>query len=176
MVGRWQDGRSLVTSGRPTVPADDPALDPTRINKFRYSHYGKSPVDPDGVRCPIGAHVRRANPRDSLGWNGVLTKRHRIIRRGVPYGDRLPHGRERDNKDRGLIFIAYQSSIERQFELIQSRWLNDGDAFWLGAEKDCLSTDSGMTVQGSARAVVPAARRSPVHHDTRRATTSLRRG
>jgi Dyp-type peroxidase family len=154
MVGRWQDGRSLVTSDLPTVPANDPALDATRINRFRYRGNSdhpaepEHPTDPDGVRCPIGAHVRRANPRDSIGWDGLLTKRHRIIRRGMPYGDPLPAGREQDGKDRGLIFVAYQSSIERQFELIQSRWLNDGDAFWLGTEKDCLSTDTGMTVQG----------------------------
>ena len=37
------------------------------------------------------------------------------------------------------MFVCYQASIERQFELIQSKWLNDGDAFWLGAEKDFLT-------------------------------------
>jgi Dyp-type peroxidase family len=147
MVGRWQDGRSLVTSSRPVAAPGDPELDPTRINRFRYNGDQERLIDSDGGRCPIGAHVRRANPRDSLGWEGLLTKRHRIIRRGVPYGDPLPQG-EADDRDRGLIFVCYQASIERQFELIQSRWLNDGDALWLGTEKDCLSTDTGMTVQG----------------------------
>ena len=46
------------------------------------------------------------------------------------------------------MFACYQTSIERQFELIQSRWLNDGDALWLGPEKDCMTMGSRMTVQG----------------------------
>ena len=45
-----------------------------------------------GFVCPLGAHVRRANPRDSLGWRTERTKRHRIIRRGMPYGPRLAEG------------------------------------------------------------------------------------
>jgi Dyp-type peroxidase family len=142
MVGRWRDGRSLATSSRARVPADDPELRPDRINAFKYEQ-----DDPHGERCPIGAHVRRANPRDSLGWEGVLTKRHRIIRRGVPYGDPLPEG-HKDDKERGLIFVCFQASIERQFELIQSRWLNDGDPFWLGDETDCMTNEAGMTVPG----------------------------
>ena len=149
MVGRWQDGRSLVTSREPTVPSDDPALDPSRINGFRYREYEGRTIDPIGARCPLGSHVRRANPRDSLGWDGLLTKRHRIIRRGMPYGEPAPgRGTDVEPADRGLMFACYQTSIERQFELIQSRWLNDGDAFWLGREKDCLSMGSRMTVQG----------------------------
>jgi deferrochelatase/peroxidase EfeB len=89
--------------------------------------------------------VRRANPRDDLGrrfkWHGKLTKRHRIIRRGVPYPDLHKDEQQelREGEERGLMFVCYQASIERQFELIQGRWLNDGDAFWLGAEKDFLT-------------------------------------
>ena len=168
MVGRWQDGRSLVTSGIPEAPPGDPALDPDTINRFRYRSYGGRDIDPDGVRCPIGAHVRRANPRDSLGFEGVLAKRHRIIRRGMPYGKPLPKESTGDDADRGLIFVAYQSSIERQFEFIQSRWLNDGDNFWLGEERDFLSPGAGMTVPATAGPDISAGARASVRHDSRR--------
>ena len=78
LVGRWRDGSPLVL--RPDGP--DPALgnDKQRANDFRYGD------DPLGLRCPRGAHVRRTNPRDALGWEGRLTARHRILRRGMPYG------------------------------------------------------------------------------------------
>jgi Dyp-type peroxidase family len=142
IVGRWQDGRSLVLYPEPNEP-DKKKLHP--INRFLYSQ------DPDGFGCPLGAHVRRANPRDDFGWQGRLTKRHRIIRRGMPYG-RLafdepgalfdPNVEDLDpdhDKGRGLMFICYQASIARQFEVIQQRWLNDGDPFWLGGDRDFLT-------------------------------------
>ena len=132
MVGRWQDGRSLAVSDRPE-PADRRELDPHRINDFRYGT--------EVGFCPLGAHVRRANPRDALGFDGLLTKRHRIIRRGMPYTD---------DGEVGLIFACYQADIARQFEFIQARWMNDGDPFWIGAEKDPLTmAGERMTIQGS---------------------------
>lgn len=138
LVGRWQDGRSLVLdlNPYPRDPREGPGRreELRRINRFLYHAQ-----DADGLRCPLGAHVRRANPRDEFGgqfgWHGKLTKRHRIIRRGMPYDDR----QARDGGGRGLMFVCYQASIERQFEVIQKNWLNDGDAFWLGAEKDPLT-------------------------------------
>ena len=52
-----------------------------------------TPATPTACSCPVGAHVRRANPRDSLPFEGKLVNRHRLIRRGIPYGDPLPPGR-----------------------------------------------------------------------------------
>jgi Dyp-type peroxidase family len=127
IVGRRRDGTSLM--------ADQRARE--QINDFRYG------TDPHGLRCPIGSHVRRANPRDSLGWNGQLSRRHRIIRRGVPYG---PPGD--DERERGLMFVCFQASIARQFEVIQARWLYDGDPFWLGPEGDFLTSGDTMTIPG----------------------------
>ena len=144
MVGRWQDGRSLVTSGIPNVPDDDPALDPAVINRFRYSSFRGNDIDPHGVRCPIGATC--AAPTRAIRWGlksaGQAPPHHPV---GDAYGKLLPDEGQR-KADRGLIFVAYQSSIERQFEFIQSRWLNDGDGFWLGDERDFLSPGAGMTV------------------------------
>jgi Dyp-type peroxidase family len=146
MVGRWRDGTPLMlsphSSNGPLASDYGPG---GRVNDFSYEN------DQEGLRCPLGAHVRRANPRDSFGWQARLTKRHRIIRRGMPYGKPPPNPAKSDSGDRGLIFVCHQASIERQFEVIQGKWLNDGDAFWLGEQGDLLTSDGrgeGMTIQG----------------------------
>jgi Dyp-type peroxidase family len=133
-VGRWRDGTSLIDA--PRRPARSAGERPAN-NAFVYGR------DPAGVSCPIGAHVRRANPRDGLGWWTHRTRRHRIIRRGVPYED--------DDGSRGLVFVCFNASISRQFELIQGRWLMDGDAFGLGADQDFLLGRGKLTVQGDRR-------------------------
>jgi Dyp-type peroxidase family len=132
VVGRWPDGSPLVL--RPERGEEALGWDKERVNDFSYAR------DRDGLRCPRGAHVRRANPRDAFRFGGTLTARHRIVRRGVPYGDPLPEGAlDDDGRDRGLIFIALQADIERQFEIVQVRWCNDGDAFGLGHAVDPLA-------------------------------------
>ena len=139
MVGRWRDGSPLAL--RPHGP--DPALgnDKERANDFRYGD------DELGLRCPRGAHVRRTNPRDALGWEGRLTARHRILRRGMPYGPALPDGAADDGAARGLLFVCLQASISRQFEIVQTQWCNDGNAFGLGREADPISGPSGREVR-----------------------------
>ena len=145
IVGRWRDGTPV--DAAPTDPDPVMAADPEGSNGFSYAG------DPDGMRCPVGAHVRRANPRESLPFGGKLVNRHRIVRRGIPYGDPLAPGAD-DGRERGLIFTRLQASIARQFEFIQSQWLGDGNVFGLGADQDVLlGTHDGpepskMTVPG----------------------------
>jgi Dyp-type peroxidase family len=144
MVGRWQNGSSLARY--PAAPGPPAGEDP-KASRFRYGE------DPAGHACPLGSHVRRANPRDSLGWQGRLTQRHRIIRRGVGYGPPLERGSTTDDGvARGLMFVAYQGAIERQFEFIQSQWLGDGNALRLGEERDpllaCTGSSGEMLIQG----------------------------
>jgi Dyp-type peroxidase family len=145
LVGRWQDGTPLI--GSPHGPDEAVSGDPARVNDFRYGD------DPDGLACPIGAHIRRANPRDHEGFfGGKLSNRHRIIRRGRAYGPPLEPGvMEDDGEDRGLIFKCYNADIERQFEVIQSRWVDDGDPFGMGADKDPLI---GCPVDGAGKMVI----------------------
>ncbi len=135
LVGRHRDGTPLVRH--------------RGINDFTYGG------DPDGLACPLGAHIRRANPRDSAGFfDGRLSSRHRIIRRGRSYGPPLPPGAtEDDGVDRGLIFVCFNASIWRQFETVQALWIDDGDPFGLGPDKDFLigephGTQGKMTIQG----------------------------
>lgn len=142
LVGRWPDGSPLAL--RPHGPDARLGNDPVAANDFGYAD------DPAGLRCPRGAHVRRTNPRDALGWAGKLTARHRILRRGMPYGDALPAGASDDGADRGLMFVSVQASIARQFEIVQQQWCNDGNAFGLGHEPDPIAGPE----QWPARALV----------------------
>jgi Dyp-type peroxidase family len=139
MMGRWHDGSSLIENpNQPNCDAD---------NSFAYAD------DPAGARCPLGAHIRRANPRDSLGFGGKTMSRHRLIRRGIAYGNYLPP--EEQNEDRrGIIFIAFNSGFD-QFEFVQQNWINFGDDFEQGNDTDPIagnragSRESGrMTIPG----------------------------
>jgi deferrochelatase/peroxidase EfeB len=88
-----------------------------RFNDFDYQD------DPEGAVCPFSAHIRKANPR---GATGDLDKERerRIVRRGLPYGTRDGQPRHHLKPEAGLLFFCAQSDIERQFEHIQSVWLN----------------------------------------------------
>jgi Dyp-type peroxidase family len=136
MIGRWPNGSAVVR--HPDDPGP-PAGDTRKLtNKFGYSG------DLNGVSCPLGAHVRRANPRDALGWQSRLSMRHRILRRGISYGPALEQGRlEDDGQERGLMFVCFQSSLERQFEFVQRQWLGDGNVFGLGSDRDPLLAGGG---------------------------------
>lgn len=102
MLGRYPDGRSLI---RPNAP---------KLNDFNYAE------DPEGTKCPLAAHARRANPREAF------QKRNspRILRRGMSFDQPAEGGHE---AARGLMFMAYNASIAEQYEAIQ-RWLNGGNS------------------------------------------------
>jgi Dyp-type peroxidase family len=131
-VGRWQDGTSLELS----PDHEDPKMveDKNLNNDFTY---GK---DLTGTRCPLGSHIRRANPRDTFGFNGQLTNRRRIMRRGLPYGKYVPDGEPvNDQEDRGIIFMALNASLFRQFEFVQQQWIEYGNDAKQGNDKDLLT-------------------------------------
>lgn len=90
--------------------------------------------DPEGLQCPLGAHIRRANPRDSMGKDGGRVNRHRLIRRGMPYKVQ-EFGRTRH----GLAFIALQARIEDQFEFVQAHWLNRAPTLHAGHDPDVIA-------------------------------------
>lgn len=131
MMGRWRSGAPLAL-----CPLhDDPQLgaDPKRNNDFAFND-----DDPIGYRTPRGSHIRRLNPRDS-DVAGVV-RIHRMIRRGTSYGPLLPHGvLEDDGVDRGLMFAFVGAHPGRQFEFVQSEWMNKGDFFGAGASEDPIA-------------------------------------
>lgn len=129
-VGRWRSGAPLVLAPE----QDDPALgaDPQRNDAFMYAE-----ADPKGLRCPLGSHARRMNPRDSA-ITGVA-RLHRMIRRGMSYGPLLPEGvLEDDGADRGIMFAFLGAHLARQFEFVQTEWVNDGKFFGAPGERDPL--------------------------------------
>jgi deferrochelatase/peroxidase EfeB len=115
-------------------PAKPPALEARHLadNDFLFGT-----EDPEALRCPLGAHIRRANPRDSLdpGSNDQIdiTNRHRIMRVGRRYA---PEG-----KSEGLLFMCLNGDIERQFEFVQQTWINSPSFHGLSCEKDPLLGD-----------------------------------
>ena len=111
MVGRWRDGSSLVRYPHaPRQHADRPD------NSFLFGV-----EDPDGMRCPFGAHIRRANPRDTFAPGSDvqlrITNRHRILRVGRAYKA------QNNRKNPGLLFMCLNTDIERQFEFVQQTWV-----------------------------------------------------
>lgn len=122
VVGRFRNGTPLVAQSVPGAPKPIP-------NNFDYRD------DPLGLKCPFHAHVRKVNPRgETAGTIGspASERVHAIVRRGIPYGVRLtapddveipPHACPK--RGVGLLFMACQASIERQFEFMQAKWAND---------------------------------------------------
>jgi Dyp-type peroxidase family len=119
MLGRWPSGAPLVK-----FPDKDPG-GMSEDDDFGYTD------DTDGNKCPFGSHIRRSNPRDAFEDNKPklslsLTKKHRIIRRGRPYGEPLASTPEDHQPagEVGLHFMCFNSDISKQFEFIQHTWTN----------------------------------------------------
>ncbi|MBK1660859.1 Dyp-type peroxidase [Paracraurococcus ruber] len=165
MVGRWKNGIPLTAA--PTLADAEYRLKPflpalatadavrkgqlpkeamTDEVKRKLAEYNDLLVnfryadDPDGVKCPFGAHLRRVNPRDMLDpdpdnqkakqTTTQLTNRRRILRRGLPYGPVDPvefeKSRQDDQAEHGVFIMALCSSLFRQFEFIQQQWIQYG--------------------------------------------------
>ncbi len=132
MVGRWRSGAPLALAPE----RDDPELaaDPHRRNDFMYYD-----DDPQGLKCPLGSHIRRMNPRDHFKDEIVQVNRHRVFRRGQAYGPVLPDGvMEDDGVERGMVFLFVGADLRRQFEFVQREWINQGTFIGAPAERDPL--------------------------------------
>lgn len=136
MVGRWPSGAPLTLSPYQDNP-----------NLADADDYQFSLEDPTGEYIPLGAHTRRSNPRDVLepGPAGEerlsredslrVTRLHRILRRGRPYGppvsstmntdEVIQSSPPPDEQERGLLFLCFNANIARQFEFIQQTWINN---------------------------------------------------
>ena len=143
MVGRWPSGAPLVLAPFSDSPAH------ARANGFDYHQ-----EDRLGHKCPLGSHVRRTNPRDSLEpgpgteRSVAINKRHRLLRRGRAYGPpvhptldpRAMMGAD-DGRERGLHFICVNANITRQFEFVQQSWTNNQKFAGLYADADPIVGD-----------------------------------
>jgi Dyp-type peroxidase family len=146
LVGRWRGSGAPLTL---SPDCDDPSF--AAANDFGYHA-----LDPDGMRCPVGAHIRRANPRDSLPPDAGtkasrdVNHRHRLLRRGRAYA--VSSG-ESDDIEQGLYFQCLNTNIARQYEFVQHSWVNDPlfDGL-IGVEDPVV----GPRVDGPARFDEPA--------------------
>jgi deferrochelatase/peroxidase EfeB len=161
MVGRAMDGQPLMPTRSRPIAGVGPKADDVESNQFTYES------DAAGTRCPLGAHIRRANPRNGdfpygteglLGWLirvfgfGQKTPRddliastrfHRILRRGREYGTKLSPEQALipggpDGPGSGLRFICLNANISRQFEFVQSAWIMSTKFDGLTEESDPL--------------------------------------
>ncbi len=122
IVGRFEDGTPIAMQRADGANAPVP-------NNFDYAD------DPSGSKCPLHGHTRKTNPRgDSLRLGATLKEErsHLMARRGITYGKRGKHPNskslsfdEMPTRDVGLLFMAYQADIARQFEFTQAKWVND---------------------------------------------------
>jgi Dyp-type peroxidase family len=129
LMGRWPNGAPL-RPGEDTPPARSSAGGQGIDNTFGFSE-----KDQAGYGCPVASHIRRANPRDALPPSAELSeqvsRRHRILRRGITYSD---------GADKGMFFIAINANIARQFEFLQQTWLNNSKFGGRYDERDPLVT------------------------------------
>lgn len=125
LMGRRRDGQPLL--GRVTRRND---------NDFNFGA-----DDPQGLHCPFGAHMRRANPRGGMNPDDPMeieiTKRHRLLRRGRPY--QRPDAADPEKQEKGLLFVGLCADIERQFEFLQQSWISSPSFQGLSNEPDPIT-------------------------------------
>lgn len=127
MLRRRHDGEVLRGAEWLQLKEELARIGPT-LREVRYAD------DPEGLKCPLGSHIRRANPRDMLDpqperdargnllATTTLVNRRRILRRGLPYGEPS----RRDEDEHGVFIMALCTSLFRQFEFIQQQWMQYG--------------------------------------------------
>ena len=170
IVGRQRDGTPLIEHSRQAASAGAP--DPGAQNEFNFD------ADPEGQRCPVGAHIRRANPRTGdfpPAADGLLTRLlrtlgfcrrhhredlisstrfHRILRRGRAYGSVIEPAdaasADAEQGRRGLHFVCLGANIMRQFEFVQNAWLMNSHFGGLDGETDPLLGNREPLADGGA--------------------------
>jgi deferrochelatase/peroxidase EfeB len=163
ICGRWRNGVPLALSPDTDSPAGGIAAD--QMNNYEYVNADGS-GDPKGLRCPVGAHMRRINPRGQpvtgQGVPGGSNNTHRLIRRGLPYGPAYDPTEPYDGLERGLLGYFINSSIENQYEFVLGHWVNDSE--FAGAVRlNPKSKDPMIGAQDPAQSifVIPQANGAP---------------
>jgi deferrochelatase/peroxidase EfeB len=124
LLGRWRNGVPLTLS--PEIQQTDPPIRDARLNDFDYAPATSHTTyydDFEGRRCPIGAHIRRLNPRSALVAG--LPYSRRLIRRGMPYGPPFDPEHPDDGNERGLMGLFICGDLDLQYEFILRTWANE---------------------------------------------------
>jgi deferrochelatase/peroxidase EfeB len=182
-VGRWPSGAPLILA----PDRDDPRL--AERDDFFYAD------DPDGVRCPLGAHVRRTNPRDALKpypsqQSLSMTESHRLLRRGRAFGAPLFDARvlgdasgqdllktltgmTDDGQQRGVHFFCINASLKSQFEFVQQAWCDNPRFGGLNDNMDPL-TGTPCSAETPSRMTIPQPQVRCAHSPCRASSPSGR--
>ncbi len=174
-VGRWRD------NGAPLVSALDPAAKQAFDQRFAAASAQEQDKmlsdftydqDMSGARCPFSGHIRRINPRASLEMGhqpgdapgsfsrmngafdtpGALANRRRLMRRGLPYGE--VRDRSRNDGNHGIIIMLLNADIARQFEFVQQQWVNYGNDFHAGNDKEIILGNHSADTRFASKAVL----------------------
>ena len=139
LMGRWRNGVPLsfrhrhvsmrhahdtadyaYENGMPVLSHGDD------LNDFDYPDETVDFDDFDGTMCPVGAHIRRGNPRGSRIVQRSANHTRPIVRRGVPYGPAFDPANPDDGQRRGLLGSFLCADIAAQYEAIMYDWINLG--------------------------------------------------
>lgn len=165
LVGRWPSGAPLALAPH----ADDPRL--RDRDDFLYRE------DADGLSCPLGAHIRRSNPRDDIkpypaAESLSMSEAHRLLRRARVFGSPLfdptvladPTSAAcraaimalaDDGRARGIHFFSVGASIRSQFEFVQQTWCNNPRFAGLTDNRDAIAGDNDRSDQPSSHMTIP---------------------
>jgi deferrochelatase/peroxidase EfeB len=164
ICGRWRNGVPLMLSPDTNNPAGGIPLE--QLNNYEYVNADGS-GDPKGLRCPVGAHMRRINPRGQpvtgQAQPGGSNNTHRLIRRGMPYGPIYDPQQPYDGIERGLLGYFINSNLENQYEFVLGEWVNKSE--FAGAVRlPPLSKDPMIGTQDPATSVfaIPQAQGAPI--------------
>lgn len=174
-VGRWPDNGAPLAKApdreakrhfdERLAAADDAGQD-ALLSDWTYDD------DMSGAKCPFSAHIRRINPRASLQMirdpgdepgalrvstaafdtPGALSNRRRVLRRGLPYG--AVKDRSRDDGNHGIVIMMLNSDINRQYEFVQQQWINYGNDFKAGNDKEILLGNHSADERYPSKAVL----------------------
>ncbi|CAG7920664.1 unnamed protein product [Penicillium olsonii] len=114
LMGRWKNG----------TPVDESPHDDTNEALFESNNFDFAPVT-EHNKCPFAAHIRKMRPRADLEHDHAV-----IMRRGIPYGEcvtdaELAAKKTAEDKERGLLFVCYQSDIRNGFNFLTTRWASN---------------------------------------------------
>lgn len=128
LVGRWASGWPVMRD--PNVDRGEQKLGE---NYFTFTEattvslpndpYPLNLPDPNGLICPFAAHIRKVNPRDDATDIGPKERTFQklLLRRGITFGPEI----DQPQAERGLLFVAFQTSIVNQFEFLMNDWVNE---------------------------------------------------
>jgi deferrochelatase/peroxidase EfeB len=169
LMGRWRNGVPLSpshwTKGGTVEhefagPGQPPAMDAAELNNFDYPDDVPEFDDFDGVHCPLGSHIRRANPRGAQIVQRSANFTRPLVRRGMPYGPPYDPAHPDDGHRRGLLGNFMCASLIAQYEAVMYDWINLGlqDPRVTGTNDPII----GNNAEASSRFEIPIPGADPV--------------